>query len=271
MKKIIRLPSLSRVSPGSKATLQIPLGPTYERIVFSVAAAAGLDANDIGRIDVVMNGNVKMTFKDLQRLMDINAYYGREADTVSATAMQFAIHFNRAEMAENIWRAAPGVGTADLQTLHIEMDIPAAAPADMTITAHAQANPERQNLGVFFNVKEFPVSSATAGQFEADKLPRGAWYSAIHLFKADISAVEVVANDVKIIDATKTVLERFQRAAAPKARVPQTAKATHVDFTTDGVLLDCLPTANLDDFRVRMTLATAGNVDIVTETLDTLG
>ena len=271
MKKIIRLPSMSRVQPGSKATLQIPLGPTYERIVFNVAAGAGLDATDIGRIDVVMNGNVKMTFKDLQRLIDINTYYGREADTVSATAMQFAIHFNRAELQDNIWRAAPGVGTQDLQTLHIEMDIPGTAPADMTIAAFAQANPERQNLGVFFNIKEFPVSTSTAGLFEADKLPRGAWYSAIHLFKSDISNVEVVANDVKIVDAPKGTLERFQKAGAPRQRVPLTAKATHVDFTTDGNLLDCLPTANLDDFRIRMTLTTSGNVDIVTETLDTLG
>lgn len=270
MKKINRLPSLSRVVPGSKATLELPLGPTYERIIFTVSAAAGLDASDIGRIDVLINGQVKQTFKDLQRLMDLNSYYNRDADTVAANQMQFALHFNRAELVDSLWRQAPGIGTADVQTLHIEMDINAAAPADIAITAHALTNPARQPLGVFFNIKEFPFSSAVAGEVEADKLPRGAFYSALHLFKSDITSVQVEANSVKIIEGTKGVMERLQKGAAPKARVPVTAKATHVDFILEGDLLDSLPTANLQDYRVKMTLGSAGAVDIVAETLDTL-
>lgn len=270
MKKLNTLPSLSRVVPGSKATLQIPLGATYERIVFVATAASGLDASDIGRIDVVINGNVKMTWKNLQRLIDVNAYWGREADTVSGTRLEFALHFNRAELIDNLWRAAPGIGTEDLQTLHIEIDIAAAAPSDIDIKAYAQLNPQRQPIGAFFTIKEFPTSSSTAGQFEVDKLPRGAWYSAVHLFKSDIDAVEVVANDVKIVDAPKSVLERFQKGADVKARVPQTAKATHIDFITSGNLMDSLPTANVQDFRIKMNLATSGAVDVVTETLDSL-
>lgn len=270
MKKTNRLPSLSRVVPGSKATLELPLGPTYERIIFTVSAASGLDAADIGRIDVLINGQVKQTYKDLQRLMDINGYYNRDADTVSGTQIQFALHFSRAELMDSLWRQAPGIGTADVQTLHIELDIAAGAPADIAINAHALTNPARQPLGVFFNVKEFPFSSAVSGEVEADKLPRGAFYSALHLFKPDISEVQVEANSVRIIGATKSVMERLQKGAAPKARVPVTAKATHIDFILDGDLLDSLPTANLQDFRVKMKLATAGAVDIVAETLDTL-
>lgn len=270
MKKLLRLPSLSRVSAGSKATLEMPLGNTYERIVFTVKAAAGLDAGDIGRIDVLINGSPIQTFKNLQRLIDINAYYNRDTDTVTATEMQFALHFSRAELVDGLWRKAPGIGTADVQTFHIEMDIASGAPADITITAHAQANPIRETLGAFTRIREFPASSSVAGLLEADKLPRGPWYSVVHLFKADISAVEVVASDVKIIDATKAILERIQKGSAPVKRVPQTAKATHIDLITDGDLLDSLPTANLSDFRIKMTLDTAGAVDIVTETIDTL-
>ena len=270
MKKINKLPSLSRVTPGSKATLEIPLGPTYERIVFSVSAASGLDAGDIGRIDVLINGQVKQTYKNLQRLIDINGYYNREADSVSGTAMEFALHFNRAELVDSMWRQAPGIGTADIQTMHIELEIASGAPSDIAITAHAQVNPARQPLGVFFNVKEFPASSATSGEFEVDKLPRGPWYSAVHLFKSDITAVQVEANGVKLVDATKAILERLQKGSAPKARVPVTAKATHIDFITEGDLLDSLPTAGLQDWRIKMTLGTSGAVDVVTETLDTL-
>lgn len=270
MKKLLSLPSLSRVSPGNKATLELPLGATYERLVFTVTAAAGLDASDIGRIDVLFNGQSRMTFKNLQRLIDINTYYGRGTDSVAATKIEFALHFNRAELVDNIMRSAPGIGTDDLSTFHIELEIASGAPADIAIKAHAQVNPVRQKIGAFFNVKEYPASSSTAGLFEVDKLPRGAYYAAVHLFKGDISAVEVVANDVKIIDATKAILERFQKEASPKVRVPLTAKATHIDFITDGNLLDSLPTNGLQDFRVKATLDTSGGFDVVTETLDTL-
>lgn len=270
MKKINKLPSLSRVEPGSLATLELPLGATYERLVFTAEAAANLDASDIGRISVLFNGQQKMTFKNLQRLIDINSYYGRDADTVAGTKIEFAIHFNRAELVDNIMRAAPGIGTNDLSTFHIEIEIAAGAPADIKMKAHALVNPVRQNIGAFFNVKEFPISSDTGGEVHADKLPKGGYYSALHLFKADISSVEVTANDVKIIEATKGVLERLQKGASPKARVPVTAKATHVDFILDGNLLDSLPTAGLQDFRLKMNFDTPGACDIVSETLDTL-
>lgn len=270
MKKFLRLPSLSRVVPGATATLEMPLGVTYEKIIFTVTAAAGLDLTDLARLNVLIDGKPIQTFKDLTRLKAINDYFGRDVDTVAATQIQFAIHFNRAELLDNTWRKAPGIGTDDVQTFHIELDIAAAAPADIKIVAHAIVNPIRQKLGAFFRIREFPANSAVAGVLEADKLPRGAWYSVIHLFKADISAVEVTANDVKIVDATKSVLERIQKGASVIRRVPQTAACTHIDLITDGDLLDSLQTANLQDFRIKMTLDTAGAVDIVTETVDTL-
>lgn len=270
MKKIIRLPSLSNVVPGAIATLEMPIGPTYEKIIFDVTAASGLDATDIGRINVLIDGEVIQTYKNLARLNALNDYYGREADSMSGTAAQFVLHLNRAELESAVWRQAPGIGTDDVQTFHIEIEIASGAPASIAMKAHALVNPARQKLGAFFRVREFPANSSTSGVFEADKLPRGAWYSAIHLFKSDVDAVEVEANGIKIVDATKAVLERTQKGASPVKRVPQTASATHVDMITDGNLLESLPTANLSDFRVKMTLGTFGAVDIVTETLDTL-
>lgn len=271
MKKIQKLPSLSRVTPGATATLEFPIGPTYERVIFNVTAAASLDAADIGRVRVLVDGKEVQTFANLQRLIDINGYWGRGADSVAATLIQFALHFNRAEFENNVYRQAPGFGTADVQTMHMEIDIASGAPADIKIDAYALTNPVRQNLGAFYRIREFSFSSAVAGQVEMDKLPRGPWYSAIHLFKSDISAVELTANDVKIVDATKSTLERFQKESSPKARVPVTAKATHIDFVIEGDIMDSLPTAGLQDFRVKPTLATSGSVDIVTETVDTLG
>jgi hypothetical protein len=269
-RKIIKLPSVSRVTPGSIATLELPIGPTYKRIFFAVSAASGLDATDIGRIDVLIDGKVVQTFKDLQRLMDLNGYYNRASDTMSATAAQFGIHFERAELADLTYQRAPGIGTADVQTFHLEMAIASGAPASIAITAYAEIDPLPQPLGVFVKVREFPFNSSVSGQVEVDKLPRGPWYQAIHLFKADISQVEVQANQTKIVDATKGILERSQKEAAPIKRVPVTAKATHIDMVTDGDLAQSIRTEALGDFRILMTLDTSGAVDIVAETLDTL-
>lgn len=269
-RKIIRLPSISRVVAGSKAVLELPIGPTYRRVFFTAVSAAGFDASDIGRMDVTINGKVVQTYKNLQRLLDLNAYYGRAAEPVAVTGIQFAMHFERAELMDAVYRRAPGIGTGDVQTLTIELDIAAGAPADITIVAHAEIDPERQPLGVFYKIREFAFSSNVAGEVEIDKLPRQGWYSAIHLFKEDITAVAVEGNQVKVIDASKAILERTQKEASPVKRVPQTASCTHVDFITDGDIAQSFRTDILNDFRIRATLGTAGAIDIVAETFDTL-
>jgi len=95
-------------------------------------------------------------------------------------------------------------------------------------------------------------------------------YAASPLFKADVSAVEVEANQVLIVKATKAVMERTQKEASPTKRVPQTASATHIDFVNEGDFAQAIKTDNLQDFRIRATLDTSGSMNIVTETLDTL-
>ena len=264
-RKLLKMPSISRVVAGSIATLELPIGPTYRRLIFT-ATGTGLDVTDIGRIDVLVDGKVVQTYKDLQRLFDINAYYSRAADTAS----QFAIHFERGELMDAVWRRAPGMGTADVQTFHVQLTLVGAAPVDMTLNCYAEVDPQPMPLGLFFKVREYPFSSAVSGDVEIDKLPRGPLYSVIHLFKADVSAVEVTANQVKVFDGTKAVLERTQKEAVPLKRVPVTAKATHIDLITDGDLAQSLDTSRLGDFRIKMTLATSGAVDIVAESLDTL-
>lgn len=263
--EMIKLPSLSRVAPGSKAILELPLGPTYLRVHFT-AAGTGLAIAHVGRTTVKVNGKERMEWATLQRLAYLNAYFGRSADTVT----DFCLHFFRAEYEGHVFKRAPGLGTKDLTTLHIELDLDAAFPADGTIEAWAEVDPEPQLIGAFIHVTEYPYNSAVSGPVEIDKLPRGPFYTAIHLFKADVSEVEVMANRHKVIEGTKGKLERAQKEASPKPRVPQTAQATHIDFVLQGDLYGAYPTGGLNDWRVKATLDTAGAMDIVTETLDVL-
>lgn len=266
-RKIVKLPSMSRVTPGATATLEMPIGPTYQKIIFSTTGGVGLGVEDVKRINVLIDGKVVQTYKNLQRLIDINGYYNRETDTIN----EFALHFFRPEMLDAVYRRAPGFGTGDIQTFHIEVEIDAAAPADIAMVAHAEVDPMPQELGIFYKVREYPFNTSVAGPVEIDKLPRGPFYSVIHLFKADISAIEVEVDQVKVIDATKAVGERLQKGASPVKRVPMNAKATTIDLVAEGDIAQSLKTDTVQDFRIKATFDSAGAADIVTETLETIG
>lgn len=275
MIKDLLQPSFSRVGPNNRMTLELTKGPTYYRVHFVITAAAGLDVTDIGRIAVMINGNEKIVHKNLQRLIDLNAFYNRAADTVVATRIEFSLHFFRMEMADSVFKRVPGLGTLDVSTLHIEVDAVAAAPADIAIKAYAEINPISEPLGSFVTVREFPGSSTVAGEVEVANLPKGPWYSAIHCAKADISNVKVLVDEgggsVVIVDLPKQILERKQKNASPIKRVPVTASYTHVDFLAlDGNLQDALLTAQLNDFRLKLQLDTSGSYDLIVESYDVI-
>ena len=265
--KIISLPNLSRVAPGNKATLEMPVGPTYHRIVFQASGTA-LDVSHIKQINVKINGKTVQTFTDLQRLIDLNKFHGNSDDS----AGEFVLHFFSGNTAE-AWRRLPGIGTGDISTFHLEINLDGAFPGDGAINAYAQIDPSQQPLGAFIHIREFPTSTAASGWLELDKLPRAAFYRAIHFFKADADQIQVKTNLTEVIDAPKGVLHRLAKEGRPVARVPVDARATHVDFTVlNGEMnYDVLNLQGVSDFRVRANLASSGSIDVVTETLDVLG
>ena len=76
------------------------------------------------------------------------------------------------------------------------------------------------------------------------------------------------ADNVKVIEATKAILERSQKNVRPLARIPQTAKATTLDFIGCGFYGELFRTDGMNDLRARLTLGSAGAVQIVTEQLE---
>jgi hypothetical protein len=264
--KTIPLPSMSRVVAGSKALLEIPVGPTYQKIKITAGGTA-LAISHILRMDLSINGNIRMTWQDLQRLMDLNSYWNRSTDTVN----EFILHFFRKEFHDLAQKLTPGLGTQDVQTLTLEIQLAAGAPADISLKASALVDTVPQPIGVFMGIREFGKSSSVTGVVEIDNLPkRGAVYEAIHLFKSDISAVQLEVDGVKVIDETKGGLERWQKDAVPFVRVPVTARATHIDFNLFGDAGDLLNTANVQDMRIKATFDSAGAASIVAETVERL-
>jgi hypothetical protein len=269
-KKIIPSNSLDQVGAGNVAKLKLDIGPTYEKVNFEVSSVVGgLDVTDIESIKVVMNGDTRIEFLTLQDLIDINAFYKRSADTVSANRINFMLNFFSSQFEALGDALATGIGTADLSSLVIEIKIAAGAPADIKIEADLFIETDRQPVGVFLAYRNFGVSSVVAGDVQIRDLPiSGAVYTALHLRKSDITKVKLLVDQVEVINAKKTSLERFQLDNWKQPRVPISARFTHVDFVHHGNTNNVLNTAKIQNMNLTATFGAAGALNVLAETLE---
>jgi Viral coat protein P2 N-terminal domain len=250
-----KLPSLANVGAGQTATLNCPVGLTYERIELEYS---GVTLAEMKNVEVVVNGKPVMTFKDMARVEALNDYYGR-----AKTAGFITLHFARPEMNQLNDQRIMALGTQDVATLAVNIDIAASATAPV-IKAHAVLS-EPQKLGAFIKVREFQFDASVAGDLEISTLPKGPRIMAAHFFKADVDSVEVEIDSQRVFDGSKALIQSLQKTYG---RVPQTALATHFDTVLEGDPSQSLSTRNAQDMRFRLELATAGGVSILVEYLD---
>jgi len=220
-RKFNQLPSWSNVAPGSTATLQIPIGVTYDSIHIKYS---GVTLAQLKNLELRINGKVVQSYIDAVRLQDINKHYKRNIKTGVLT-----LHFVRPEMDNVALRRMTALGTADVSTLDIRVDIDAATLAPV-LEAHAIKSPQSA-LGMITKVKRFPASSATSGLKEIDNIPKEGRLAAVHFFKADISKVQIEADSVLLYDVDKTLAAGYQ---VDHGRNPNALKHTTVDFHLEG-------------------------------------
>lgn len=266
MRNQIPLPTIQNVAAGATCVLNLPIGMTYDQVVFKLTNVTPAQ---------MLNYKLKLgarTITDIGSaavLADQNTYYKRHED-----AGRFTHWFYRPEVKEDV-RMLTSLGTADLAaqglgniTIEFKLDPGVVNPAIEAVCV--QRAP--QALGLITKVREFPLAYATSGKQQIDNIMRGARITAMHLKKSDISKVEFEINNgtgpAKIIDVSKADLESLQRQ---NNRAPITASYTHIDFNLTGDLAGPIPTAQLVDMRVNPTLDTAGAVTVVVEYIDGIG
>lgn len=268
MYKFVPMPSVSNVAAGSICSCHLPVGLTFEVLQI---AYSGVTLAQLENIKVKADGKTIMQFDTGAQLDYLNQYYGR-----GAASGILNLWFQRPELTQYVQGESKAVvrgqfmtslGTVGLQTLSIEIGVNAgAASPALEIRALQSA---AQPVGLICKVLTFPRNFATSGLQEIDSIPKsGARIAAAHLFKADVSAAELVVNNVSTIDATKTALEELQTRFG---RTPQTAVATHLDFLVDGNIRRALQTSGVVDLRVKPTIDTSGALTAVVEYLDGLG
>lgn len=259
MRNLIELTTPQGVAASSKVIINLPVGMTYDQINFQNSAS--LTPDKMTNFKLKAGAKTIIDVTSFEVIEDLNKYYNRVQNTNIYT-----LWFLRPELKEDV-RALYSFGTANVGSLTVEFDIPAGVVSPTCKVFGVQRS--AQNMGLVTKIREFPTSFATSGNQQIDNIPRAANIAAIHLKKADVSLVEFEINSgtgpAKIIDTSKTVIEAYQKQYA---RVPQTAKYTHLDFCLTGDVYSPLPSMGLADMRVRPTIDTSGALTTIVEYLD---
>lgn len=263
MRTTVKLPSFSNVAAGNTATLELPIGRTYDKIHI---AYTGVNLPQMKNIRLEVNGKAILEFKDGQALADYNKFYKRN----TANGI-LDLHFKRDELKTLLEARMFGLGTMSGAsgiisnvTLRIEIDAAAAAP---TLEGWAIQS-DKAEIGYITKVKNFPVALNT-GVTEIDKIPRPASASiaAIHIVTtAAITKVELEMDSLKAFEGGKTLIEKIQ---VDHGRSPQAGRVT-LDFVLEGDMLQAIPLAGLQDLRIRVYTDDAAAATVVVEYFDGL-
>jgi hypothetical protein len=264
VRNLIELPTIQNVTPNGHCVLSCPLGMTYDAILFQLT---NVTAATMSNFKVKAGSQSIIDVSNAGVLDSLNAFYSR-----ANQAGFFTLWFYRPEMRTEVEAAMTSFGTVDIKSLTIEFDL--GATANPAIKAYCiQRDP--QPMGLVTKIREYPVTFAAAGLQQIDNIPRGARISAFHLRKGDVSACDLDINygqgPVKIVQATKGTLEAVQKSSLHMPRVPQTANYTHIDLNLLGTVNGPLPTANLQDMRLKPTIDSAGTLTTVVEYIDGAG
>jgi hypothetical protein len=265
MSKILPINTTSAVTPGKTFTVEVPVNVTHEQIKFTLTNLTKAQVTDI---KVKIGTKTFQEFSDLVELDDFNDYYKRQYLTAESI-----FYFRRKELSNPAQRGITGLGLKNISSCTIECTIDAAAVSpDIAVESIAGI---AQPLGLITKISRQTVPFVASGWNDIAKMPKIGKVIAYWLGKADVDEVILKRDSVEIINATKTSIESYAKAA-DQVRVPVSARFTTLDFILDGELgngLEVLQYADgspVGSIHARVKLGTAGDVTIITESLDSL-
>ncbi|EOW9187383.1 major capsid protein P2 [Vibrio cholerae] len=255
---IRKCPSFSNVAAGSTATLELPLGLSYQAILLNFS---GVTLAQLKNIRIEADGKPIKKWADGVRLNAENKHYQRG----DATADTLPIYFTRKEFLELAQQRLFALGTKDVQTLSLLVDIDGAATSPaLKATSIRSLNAD---MGYITRIIEFKHSSAVSGQIEIDNIPRrvGSAIAAIHIYSADVTECALEVDGQVVWEMTKAQAAKLQ---ADYGRDPQSTTKLSLDFMLEGDFLQAITLDGVQDMRLKPVLSQAGNLDIVVEYLE---
>lgn len=255
-----KMPSFEGVSAGATATLRLPIGRTYEKLII---AYSGVTLAQMQEIRLVGNGKTIRRYVGAGLVDAINKF-----DRQNAAGGLLTLNLSRPGLITKAGREDTLLGTgvapteqypATLTTLQLEIDIAAAATAPVLSCKAVQSSP--RPLDKVLKVRRFGYAPSAAGEFEIADLPRGDLINRI-VFESDkITAIRIERDNRVIFERTKAENEDIQSNGV---RTPQTGYFIY-DPTEEGYGSEPLVTAGVQDLRIVLTMSAADQVPVNVE------
>ena len=257
-----RLPAANVVTAGTTSTFQIPLGPTYRSLNLRYTESAA-DANEatqaagIDRIRLKINGIARIDVSG-PRWHSLVKYYGFAIPTGV-----FPIPFSRKYLRTTLGEDNTALGTGNLQSVTLEVDINSGATSP-GLQLDGEQVPERRDLGSMIQVLEHTHTAGGSGLSEKSDLPRsnGA-LMALHMHSSVITKAELELDSLNMFNCD---LVTARAIYAQMGRVPQT-NVQHIEPCYLDRLADLWPLNQVQDYRLKITTSGSGTIPIVQETL----
>ncbi|WP_295375618.1 major capsid protein P2 [uncultured Pseudacidovorax sp.] len=274
MTRKVQLVQIQNVGPNQRATIRLPLGVTYNKIV--LFCAGNITAALLSNIVLKINGGERQRWKTQAHMQARNTYNGNASD---AAVLEFDFMERQAKD-----EAAMTLGTyactqeAGVQDATIEFDLGAyTVTAASKITAIAEVDvPSANRLIVRNRYMQKTLAGAVEEQIIIPYGLNGEQLKRLYIFGtlANIESVRIRREGADEYEALTQVQNEFFQKTYGK--VPQ-AGLFVVDFTEHNLMGHLLNTANIvgaggkpvpvQNLDIRLRTTAAGTFDIYTEAI----
>lgn len=259
-----KMPTPLGIGAGQTASVNLPLGLTYNRLYIRCNAQISGSPKDLAAADwgtvvdeirLMVNGDARITITAAD-LVKMNTYYG-----FAPKAGVLDLFLSRPWMRTIGGEDQTAYGTIGMSTFTLEIDIKAGQTVN-SLNVYAQQSAATA-WGPHLRIQRFARNQGVTGEAEIADIPRGPYAMlAFHVNTDQIGTVEVHTDQRKVIESDAAIRDAHYRVVG---RVPQ-AGFTHIDFLTENRLAEALPMA-LQDFRLKLNFAATGNFSIYAESL----
>jgi hypothetical protein len=273
MTRKLKLPQIQNVGTGSRASVRLPLGVTYNKIAFF--CAGNINASLISNIVLKVNGGERMRWKTYAQMQARNAYNGGAADA-NIFELDFLERFAKDEASQTLGAYAM-TAEAGVTDATIEFDIAAyTVTAGSVITAVAEVDvPSSNRLIVRNRYFQKTLAGAVEEQIILPYGQNGEQVKRLFIFGtlANITSVRVRREGADEYEAlTQVQNEYFQKTYG---KTPQ-AGLFVVDFMEHNLAGHILNTAGINqggkfvpiqNLDIRLVTSAAGTFDIYSESI----
>lgn len=259
-----KMPTPGAIGPGQTATINLPLGLTYNFfLIYANWDNGGTDedvavadwGNVIDEIRLMVNGDARITI-DAADLVKLNSYYGQ-----SMVAGTLPLFLSRPWMRTIGGEDLTGYGTIGIDTFTLEMDIKAGVTVNKLEVTARQSAPTM--FGPHLRIQKYVRNQGVTGPAEIDNIVRGNYAMlAMHIGTASIGKLEVHADQQKLLETTAPIRSALYAMSKRNAQ----AGMTHVDFHIENRMGETLPMA-LQDFRLQCDFTATGSFPIYAESM----